>query len=41
MKFNDVLGVFDIIGDPRVFCTELKGLVGELGDLRLTENQLM
>ena len=41
MKFNNVLGIFDIIGDPRVFCAELKGLVNEIGDLRLTENQLM
>ena len=41
MKFNDVLGMFDVVGNPRVFCAELKGLVGELGDLRLTENQLM
>jgi len=41
MKFNDVLGMFDVVGDPRVFCAELKGLVNEIGDLRLTENQLM
>ena len=41
MKFNDVLDMFDIVGDPRVFCVELKGLVSKLGDLRLTENQLM
>lgn len=41
MKFNDVLGMFDIVGDPRVFCAELKGLVRKLKDLRLTENQMM
>ena len=41
MKFNDVLGMFYIVGDPRVFCAELKGLVRKLKDLRLTENQMM
>lgn len=40
MKFADILNKFSIIGDSRVFCAELKRLSSELGDIRLTKNQV-